>query len=144
MKNMFKKVFSSLVAIASLSTCTVSNFANATTTSPSVDTFINVEESAMPRYSINFTVKNNALNYVNGASINGSADRKIYAGCNSGNVTVYVMYGAEVKYSRTFYPSSPTPALDIHVPPGSSYDIYVKCSSASSSNPVSGYVSIYT
>lgn len=137
MKKLFKKVLASLMTVAFLSLCAVSSIASA-----SEDTFdpeSNISEEST-RYTTNFTLTDNIFYPL--SSITGYASVSVYAHPYGGSVSILVYEGTSYIQSFFFDASGYAPVQTLTVPDGKRYTLYLYSSSASQSNPITGYASI--
>ncbi len=140
MKNMFKRSLAAVMAVASLAVGMVGVSANAATESANNVTSINMTDESLTRSRHDFRLINNAMLPVK--SIDGAADVSIYAKPTGGSVNVYVYNGGKYVTGYYFDTSGHAPTQYLSIPDGMTYTIYVQSSSASSSNPVTGYINI--
>lgn len=137
---MFKRSLATVMAVTSLAVGMVGMTTNAATESTNSITSVTMIDEAMAKSRHNFNLLNNAMLPV--VSITGSANVSIYAKPTGGSVTVYVYNGGTYVTGYYFDTSGHAPTQNLSIPSGKTYTIYIQSSSASSSNPVTGYINI--
>lgn len=137
---MFKRSLAAVMAVASLAVGMVGMSANAATESTNSVTSTNMTDESLTRSRHDFKLINNAMIPIK--SITGAANVSIYAKPTGGSVNVYVYDGGTYVAGYYFDTSSYAPTQNLSIPSGKTYTIYVQSSSASTSNPVTGYINI--
>jgi len=141
MKNNFLKVLASVMAVASLSVCSVSNFASAANEQPNELSISNDDGASARSYH---TYNLAGTGKVRVETITGPTTVTIYADPDGGTVSVYYKKQgtSNFVFVRSFDPSGNTPSASLTVPSGF-YDIYVSAPYATSTNRVTGFINIY-
>ena len=140
MKNAFKKVIASAMAVTSLTMGTVGINVSATDTNALGNTEITVNENPT-RSSFNFVLYNQSEIYL--TAITGSRFVNYSASVNQGVLTIIVYNSSGYIVDSLSISAGYAPTFHINVPAYEVYYFYVKSNTASPSNIISGTAYIY-
>jgi len=134
MKKLIKRYIASIIAISSLSLCTITNFANATEQTLIEEAITSTDNT---RVSIPFTLKNVLEKLI--ASDNGYASVNVYVSYNSDPVNVYVYDSNDYCVASYYFDTSGhSSSHSLTIPSGEEYSFYVQSSWANASHTVNG------
>jgi hypothetical protein len=135
MKNTFKKVIASLMAVASLSMSVAGINVNAADSNALGSTEVAISEnpsrSGIPFYLTN-QIYQNLTNF--------AGPRTVYcsASVNQGGVSIVAKNAANEEVESLYFSAGYSPSVAINIPPGSTYYFYACSSTASPSYVISG------
>lgn len=139
MKNTFKKVIASVMAVASLTMSVASINVSAADTNALGRTEVTISENPT-RSSFPFYLTNQAEIYL--TYYTGPRTVDITASVNQGGVYVIVRNSSGAEITRFYFSAGYAPSQSLYIPAGSTYYFYVYSPTASPSYVISGTVYI--